>query len=334
MKYQKSQFLKILFSLIFFMISLIFLELSLKHVLNNPAILSKLPHKVIKFFGALYSNHKMKIIQYDEKCAVYDNQLGYKLKPGSCEFTGNEFSNTYQINSMGLRDDEESLTAPDIIVLGDSYAMGWGVESNETFSALIEHELKVRVLNAAISSYGTVREMELLRKLDISRVNFLILQYCNNDIKENKSFYESNNKYKPMDIKKYLHAQSTHLSNTNYFFGKYVFVTLKSLSTEKNNEMPQNTKLETIYFLNVLEHYVNKLKLSNLKIIVVGTCGDDHFINSLNELLKMRNHNIASNEIVAIRFDWKSTYSYPLDGHYNKLGHRSLAEQLLPNIKN
>ena len=74
-----------------------------------------------------------------------------------------------------MRDDEESLKAPEVIVLGDSVAMGWGIEQNETMAQQIEAMAGLKVLNAGISSYGTVREMKLLNRLDLSRVKYLVI---------------------------------------------------------------------------------------------------------------------------------------------------------------
>jgi len=39
-----------------------------------------------------------------------------------------EFTNEVRVNHLGVRDDEASLVAPDVIVIGDSHAMGWGVD--------------------------------------------------------------------------------------------------------------------------------------------------------------------------------------------------------------
>ena len=48
-----------------------------------------------------------------------------------------------------------------ILVLGDSIAMGWGVNDYETFSYLLEKNLKMKVYNLGVSSYGTIREIKM-----------------------------------------------------------------------------------------------------------------------------------------------------------------------------
>ena len=47
---------------------------------------------------------------------------------------------------------------PGIAVLGDSHAMGWGVNDDETFSAVLEKKIDKPVYNLAVSGYGTIRE--------------------------------------------------------------------------------------------------------------------------------------------------------------------------------
>ena len=54
-------------------------------------------------------------------------------------------------------------------MLGDSHAMGWGVEQEEALPQVLARKSGRKVLNAAVSSYGTVREMLMLDRLDTSR---------------------------------------------------------------------------------------------------------------------------------------------------------------------
>ncbi len=131
-----------------------------------------------------------RIIQFEPDCAQYDPEFFYRLRPGTCVFSNVEFRTEYQINSFGVRDDEDSLLAPEVILLGDSYAMGWGVEQDETFAALLERQMGRKLLNAGISSFGTARELMLLDKIDRSAADTVILQYCDNDKYENRTLLE------------------------------------------------------------------------------------------------------------------------------------------------
>jgi hypothetical protein len=119
---------------------------------------------------------------------VPDPALGYRLRPGHWPARGREYDTELEIDSAGLRDDERSLTGPDLIVLGDSYAMGWGVAQDESFAQQLEQLTGLTVLDAGIPSYGTARELLLLDQLDRSRLRTVIVQYFINDHAENVAY--------------------------------------------------------------------------------------------------------------------------------------------------
>lgn len=136
----------------------------------------------------LHQRFDRQVIQVMPSCAMYDERVTYLLRPGSCTFENREFRTTYHINSLGLRDDEASLHGATVVVLGDSLAMGWGVEQDEAFPAVFERLTGRRTLNAGMSSFGTVRELRMLERIDRSRLEHLVIQYTDNDQRENETF--------------------------------------------------------------------------------------------------------------------------------------------------
>ena len=85
-----------------------------------------------------------------------------------------------------------------IAVLGDSHAMGWGVNDNETFSHFLAEKIKRPVYNLAVSSYGTKREIIRLEKSGLlEKIDTIIIQYCFNDVGENQNF-----KFEPYNVSK------------------------------------------------------------------------------------------------------------------------------------
>src|SRR2546428_13296855 len=74
-----------------------------------------------------------------------------------CRFSNREFATWLSVNAMGFRQTTQMDGPPRIAVLGDSHAMGWGVEDHETFASLIEQSLGEKVANLSVSSYGTAR---------------------------------------------------------------------------------------------------------------------------------------------------------------------------------
>jgi len=97
----------------------------------------------------------------------------HSQKPGiETRFVSAEWDTAVTINSLGLRGDElsgkpEGTTR--VVVLGDSYAFGYGVEVDEAFPGVLERlcaarALSVDVVNAGIPSYSPTLEYLLLRE--------------------------------------------------------------------------------------------------------------------------------------------------------------------------
>ena len=169
------------------------------------------------------------LIQFQPDCAQYDPELLYTLRPGDCVFESPVFSTEVAINSAGLRDDEASLSAPSVVVTGDSHAMGWGVEQDETFAELIETETGLTTLNAAISSYGTAREVGILDRLDLSEIEVLVVQYSDNDDDENRAYLDNGRALDPRPEEDYA-AEAAKTPRENYYPFRYLGLFFQMLS--------------------------------------------------------------------------------------------------------
>lgn len=84
------------------------------------------------------------------------------------EYYGVEIST----NSVGFRDREYATVKPEgkvrILVLGDSFTLGWGVPPDSVYSARLEDMLnrdgdRYEVINMGIGNYNTVMEVELFK---------------------------------------------------------------------------------------------------------------------------------------------------------------------------
>lgn len=149
-----------------------------------------LPQPMNNLLSYIYQNRCRDYVVYDEERGRWDEEVFYTLRPGEFEYSNMEFSTRYHVNSLGLRDDEASLDHPEIIFLGDSYTMGWGVEQEEGFAQILEKKLGRRSLNAGIASYGTARELLTFQRLQTDSCQLLVLQFCPNDVRENRQFVE------------------------------------------------------------------------------------------------------------------------------------------------
>ena len=141
-------------------------------------------------FKRVALNHRS-MIQFQEESARYDSELFYTLKPGKSTFKSFEFNTTYDVNPLGVRDDAASLEYPEVIFLGDSFTMGWGVEQNESFPARFEQMTGLKCLNTGVSSYGTAREMRMLARTKMDSLKAIVIQFHDTDLEEN-NFYVKN----------------------------------------------------------------------------------------------------------------------------------------------
>lgn len=91
-------------------------------------------------------------------------------------------------NAQGIRDDREFSLAPPpdtarIVLLGDSFAIGYGVNYEESVPALLEADLKqalnrpVEVINLGVSGFGTAEELLMLEKRGMQYNPDLVIVY-------------------------------------------------------------------------------------------------------------------------------------------------------------
>ena len=124
--------------------------------------------------GLIFLEEVVRIIEPREVMRYFfttsDPILHHRFIPGaSGRYKTTEFDVAYTINSLGLRDREISLAKPPttrrILMLGDSFTEGDGVEYQETFSACLQRMLDTaalpvrwEVINGGVGSYAPVVE--------------------------------------------------------------------------------------------------------------------------------------------------------------------------------
>jgi lysophospholipase L1-like esterase len=121
----------------------------------------------------------------------HDAMLGWAHRPGqSGMFATPQFRTHVRISPQGLRDREHSYErAPGtrrILVLGDSFAWGYGVEEPDRFTQRLESALGVEVINAGISGYSTDQELLWFQNEGSKyEVDLVLLSFTGNDLGHN-----------------------------------------------------------------------------------------------------------------------------------------------------
>lgn len=333
--------MKFLCILIIIILILFVLEIVMLFLVRHPRVLQLFTHKLQNSITYLYVQSERKIMQFQEGCGCYHPDLGYTLKPGKFVFTEKEFSNAYFINSLGVRDAEDALLRPEIVIIGDSFALGWGVEQDETFAKLLERKTKLKLLNTSVPSYGTVREMLMLRRVDISNLKCLIIQYCGDDYDENLNYYLNGNRPQIMRALTFDKLSEVHSREKRYFLGKYLLLKIK----KKINECRSKPKAAiTSVKLNDVDLFLHVLKqnadiLSSVPIIVFEMNGRDQS-NTFTDELKQKaissgNPAFIQNLIVIDMSQYlRENNFFVLDDHLNPSGHVIVADILYNITKN
>lgn len=318
-------------------------ELLCTYWLHHPSQIPASLRSVIMRYSTQAENN---ILQFSSKNSVYDTGLFYTLKPSSrFVFTHPEFADSFYTNKMGLRDDEYSLQKPEIICLGDSYAMGWGVKQHETFAELLGSKFHKKVLNAGISSYGTARELKNLYRLDTSGLQYIILQYCRNDYSENESFVKNNYSLQVSSQKKYDSLVNNNYWTMLWFPGKRFTCIAKFYLEKKLNpylfphKKPSADSVAAglcqtaAYLTGILFH--SAINFKKVKVFVVDLnqkeLMNNDLLNEMNKLINSPeyaqhfNNNLIMVPVAGLLSD--DDY-YILDAHLGPSGHRKIANRL------
>ncbi|QFY42110.1 SGNH/GDSL hydrolase family protein [Candidatus Methylospira mobilis] len=277
----------------------------------------------------IYFNGGRKLWQNEPECVIFDQDLLYKPKIGECKFENVEFKTTLNFDERG-RISKNKTDRPGIAVVGDSFAMGWGVNDNETYASVLEEMTGRPVYNLGVSSYGTYRELLRLEKSGlIDKIDTIILQYCDNDLFENKDKTSANP------------TLTVTLEKFNSMFGSappapYASLKLwlsEALSIPKR-EIKTALRPSRRNLLDFSSHYdgINAVLakfpwVTGKKVIIFYVNADGKKFDNFNEVIQRPRNNAAM--YVDLAPAPGTDFYYVLDDHLTKTGHKRIAEKLM-----
>ncbi|MFH1783250.1 MAG: SGNH/GDSL hydrolase family protein [Candidatus Omnitrophota bacterium] len=154
------------------------------------------------FFRSFPSITGVYTTQHNSIPKIYteDKERGYALLPDSksrhISYYG-DFDVVYHVNSQGVRSLKDTYGdkyAKRILLLGDSFVFGHGVEDNETLSSRLENALNEKygdsefeVINGGISGYNIDQEYLTLKKYSFLKPDIVLIGMCSNDVVEIKN---------------------------------------------------------------------------------------------------------------------------------------------------
>lgn len=302
-----------------------------------------------------------------------DQDVGYALTP---DYEGhlqrNEFSTRISVNEQGLRGNSLGPRRDEVtrvLVLGDSFAFGYGVEEHESFPAYLETCLNstgagtFEVLNAGVPGYGTVDQLNFLRSRgEALAPDFVILQFLSsNDLDENlypatewadvndgwlvykNESYETALKLPPW--KRFELWVKAHIHSAGFISERIGYLVLKSslfpgfeMDVWRERFSEEQEKLFEEALTDIQDH-VADLGAGLLFLYVT----DQGPVLARNEP-QLRSEALVERVLSKRGIDWINTYRlmrehqdkdgfyFPLDGHWNSAGHRFAAEVLCRQV--
>ena len=302
-----------------------FLFFFLIYILSAILLVNKItPNiKLISEYQRNYYNIGLRNIWHSQpECIEFSDSQIYVPKETSCNFNNIEFKTIISFDEFGRTSDHPiNNNKNGIVVLGDSYAMGWGVNDKETFSYLLEKKINRPVYNLGVSGYGTIRELIRFQESNlIDKVDTIIIQYCYNDYGENVGYKKTT-----LDIakKKYeLIKEGVKFSiwkKLRKSF-RYSITIPKDILTKKNKSMSFDHHNEA--FIKVLKKFPF---LKDKRIIVFYANGNQQkFINFPSSKSKV----FDNLEYTDLNIENDTNNFYLIDGHLNHIGHQKIANKL------
>jgi len=255
-------------------------------------------------------------------CITPDPDLIYKPTTGTCKFDDIEFKTTLNFTDEG-RDTGPKPEGTGIAVIGDSHAMGWGVNDRETFSSHLQALSGRPVYNLGVASYGTARELIRLEKSGVlDKVDTIIVQYCNNDKSENLEFDTASRQQLADKVfaadKVPAAPQPAKLQYIARGYGLALAAPFRSLSESLRRK---NFKSHYDAFIPVLEKHQGTLK--NKRVIVF-------YSNPYGQ--KYRNFPVGRDarlpNVYFVDLELSPSIYRKLDNHLTPAGHQVVAERL------
>jgi hypothetical protein len=293
----------------------------------------------------------------------YDALLGWVHEPGQEGiFETPQFRTVVRINENGLRDRPHSYERKNdierILVLGDSFAWGYGVEESERFSQLLEKSLDVEVINAGVSGYSTDQELLWYRNEGIKyETDLVILVLAGNDVGDNDQELVNTIYYKPNFVLeegqlvlqgypvpktsaqgRFVYSLSQRSALAYFLVQRYfdvlaLYSELKVNSDQANLPVSGGGAKSEPFALTValLDEMRNIAESRKAKFMIVAT---DRWWNSPSRetyqdfISTLRTEGFLVLDVESMSGFDPEEMLIPSDGHWNQSGHEFVAEQI------
>jgi len=277
------------------------------------------------------------------------------------------FNVSYKSNKVGARDDSfDNNKDNDIILIGDSFAEGYGVDLENTSQRYIEKLTNRNVLNFGVAkNFGPVQYSILYDEMakKFKHKTLIIYLLPDNDFEDNdytywndskrfRPYYKSSNKtiyetFIPKDaIKNYMSETkkvksffknyfwtSNMLSNINYNYKLYISKKTSSINFSGYFDSSLEQQKAVIYFLDKMINsstanviLVSIPRINDLKRLSKGSKVSDLYWNNYYTNMDTSNNNFKFIDLIKHMPDNPEEIYLKCEGHWNAYGNKWVAK--------
>jgi len=290
----------------------------------------------------------------------HDELLGWKHQPNqTSRFETIDFSVDVVTNSRGLRDKEYGLEKPPgikrILILGDSFGWGFGVEHGDRIDEIIESKYDdIEIINASIAGYGTDQQYLYLKNRGILyNPDLVVVMFYPNDVNNNSSkiqyqyekpfFILEENSIKltnvPVPELGFWSKANIYIMNRTYFIKKVIssfkYFVLNPLGLSNPQKSSYEEALDiTKSLLLKVDGYTSSNKIDLIVVFLPGPLKREPLNKVLDELKDFAEYSEINHLSLKETFEDKQKEAYFENNlHWNEYGHEIAAKQLELKLK-
>ncbi len=259
-----------------------------------------------------------------------------------------------------------------IVVLGDSFAFGYGVQDHETFSARLEHNLggRYRVVNLGNGGWGLTHQIARYLSFGVKyRPRIVILQFCKNDPEDNlltplvawddarttfvlhRIEQKSINRFRQIVAwSKPIYTLLTGHSQTYNFLRNRLYHVARRKDQKENmmqvqtggaggpatgkSERPAPSSVAEDYYNDLLEHFARCLHDSGVRLIMISVQGHlDSFPAIKAKVVELNRQGILDYLDTREWFDLGPDYCSPEGHDWGAKAHARIADELARHVQ-
>jgi len=255
---------------------------------------------------------------------------------GQAYVTRNWFKSYYELNSNRYRGQEFIFNRDkkDLIVLGDSFVEGAGIEDiDDRFSNVLHNQLKkeYNIYNLGVSGADSKSEYDSLQKFGI-QPDILILAYYGNDIEylnvdiphETFNVINRNKFFTDLTLNSYflnflsIYFMTNHISDGYLLALKYRYA---------NSEIYSKHLKELKKFISFCDENNTRLIVLNIPF-VNNIASSGFYTNRINKFFKSNNIEIVDLGVIIEDEPTSQMIVNKFDSHLSEKGHKIVADEL------